>query len=229
MQLSGAAAASARADAAAAGWRARRCACVHTRRARGAPGPPWRLPPGPRGEACRLAGRCGWSAGAPRAAAQQFSDAAQPAGRRAALPGGAGPVVDVEPSLPSDGMLTPGAPASGPGRPPSPLQQLAMLLLRLLRRAARTVQGFLGLPGALQGRCGPGCGPPAASRGAGGACALAAQRRLRPRPEGSVLATGAWRRWRCYSAWRWPRQRARASARAARCARRPERWCTPTS
>lgn len=186
MQLSGAAAASARADAAASGWRARRCACVHARRARGAPGPPWRLPPGPRGEGCRLAGRCGGAARAPRAAAQHFGDPAQPAGagRRAALPGGAGPVVDVEPALPSDGMLTPGAPAGGPGRPPSPLQQLAMLLLRLLRRAARTLQGFLGLPGALQGRCGPGHGPPAASTGARGACALGAWLRVRSRAEG---------------------------------------------
>jgi len=137
--------------------------------------------------------------------------------------------VDVEPALPSDGMLTPGAPAGGPGRPPSPLQQLAMLLLRLLRRAARTLQGFLGLPGALQGRCGPGHGPPAASTGARGACALGAWLRVRSRAEGLFRPPGVLRRWRCCSAWRWPRRRARAWARAARCARRRGRWCTLTS
>ena len=66
-------------------------------------------------------------------------------------------MVDVEvepaPALRSDGMLAPGGDIGGPGRPPSLLQKLALLLLRLLRRAARAVQSFLGLLGFQQNWC----------------------------------------------------------------------------
>lgn len=63
-------------------------------------------------------------------------------------------VVEAEagPSLPSDGVLAPNGQVGGAGRPPNLLQQLVMLVLRLLRRAAKAVQGFLALPGFLQSR-----------------------------------------------------------------------------
>lgn len=123
---------------------AQQCACLHAQYAPRSACLSWRVPQHPWTQAAGLAKPC---------RRQLLCAALSGSPANGPLP----PVVDVQaepaPPLRSDGMLAPGGHVGGPGRPPSLLQKLALLLLRLLRRAARAVQSFLGLLGFQQNWC----------------------------------------------------------------------------